>query len=330
MRMTRTGIGELGRLLSQDTGIAAKHAIKRVDRFIGNQHIEPIEAMRGVIGFLARPRARLLVSMDWVEIRTFPCIMLAARIKGRAIPLLWSAYHYQNLFRSQNNIEYGLLRALRTMVPPSTQVLLLADRGFGRTEMARVCQQLGFDYIIRIKPDVYVRCNRFVGKLLDLPVKRGHRRLFMDVAYRKHQPVCLNVAVVWRPDQKVPWFLITSLRKVRALELTKIFAHRMSIEEYFRDSKSLRNGFALRLTLIKSPQRLNRMLLVLAIGYLLLVITGLCASRNYHSGQWCSNNRPGECSLVMVGRITLGRLKFPHIRRMAVQFRTELLRQNWG
>ena len=49
------------------SGIAVKHCIKRVDRFIGNSRIEPSEAMRGLVGWLARPREKPLVSLDWVD-----------------------------------------------------------------------------------------------------------------------------------------------------------------------------------------------------------------------------------------------------------------------
>ena len=79
--------------------------------------------MRGPIQWLARPRQRLLVSLDWVDVRRLRCLVLAARLRGRALPLLWAVYRHQELFRSQNNLEYGLLRLLRTMVPRSTHLM---------------------------------------------------------------------------------------------------------------------------------------------------------------------------------------------------------------
>jgi len=59
-----------------------------------------------------------------------PSLVMAARIRGRAIPLLWAVYRYEDFYRSQNNIGYGMLHAFRTMVPPSVQVIILADRKF--------------------------------------------------------------------------------------------------------------------------------------------------------------------------------------------------------
>jgi hypothetical protein len=325
----RLTLGELGRLLGRQTGIAAKHGIKRVDRFLGNRRVDPVLAMRGAVGWLAQPRKKLLVSLDWVDVRSFHCLVLAARIRGRAIPLLWSVHWDFLLYRSRNNLEYGLLKALRTMVPDSAQVALLADRGFGRAEMARECQKLGFSYIIRIRPDVYVRHAEFTGKLLDLPVHPGQRRMLRNVAYRKHDPVFQHVAVVWEPEEDEPWFLMTNLPRLGAWKLSKYFARRMSIEEYFRDAKSLRNGFALRLTLVSTPERFARLLLVVALAYLLLVMIGLYGSKRFRSGMWCSNNRTGECSLFTIGR-SLPDLPLPRFAHLANALRREILEGNWG
>ena len=328
--MTRASLAELGRCLSGSTSVAAKHTIKRVDRFIGNRRIEPAEAMRGAVRWLARPRKKLLVSLDWVEVRSFHCLVLAARLRGRALPLLWSVYRdTAELHRSQNNREYGLLRLLRTMVPQTTQVVILADRGFGRTEMARACQDLQFDYILRIRPDVYVRHPQFTGKLLDLPLRRGSQRVLRNAAYRKAHPVIQHVVVLWRADQDEPWFLATNLPRWQAKMVSRIYGRRMTIEEYFRDTKSKRNGFALRLTLVRCPKRLERLLLVLALAYWLLVAVGLHATKHFRSGVWCSNNREGECSLFTVGRYMIDHI---HVRLRSVlkALRTELLQGNWG
>lgn len=92
-------------------------------------------------------------------------------------------------------------------------------------------------------------------------------------------------------------------QRLRAKTISAVFGRRMTIEEYFRDTKSKRNGFALRLIQIKDSQRLSRFLLILAFAYILLVTVGLYASKRFRPRQWCSNNRPGECSLFTVGKL---------------------------
>jgi predicted small integral membrane protein len=215
------------------------------------------------------------------------------------------------------------------MVPKSTQVVLLADRGFGRAHMAQQCQTLGFGYILQIQPKVFVRTCRFQGLLKDWPIQRGQSKLLRNVGCRKDHPVPCHVAIIWRPDQEEPWYLITNRADIPVRRLWKVFAYRMSIEEYFRDTKSPRNGFALRLTQIQDSQRLSRFLPLLAWAYILLVAMGLYASKRFRPGQWCSNNRSGECSFFTIGKAMLHRV-LPSPTRLARDLRMELLSPNWG
>ena len=329
MALERASLAQLGRILAVNCGVAVKHCIKRVDRFVGNDRIEPTEAMRGLVQWLAKSREKLLVSLDWVDIRHFHCLVAATRLKGRAIPLVWGVYRYEDYYRSQNNIEYGLLHALRTMIGQSVQVTILADRGFGRAEMARECQKLGFHYIIRIEPTVWVRNRHFNGLLKYYPIGRGHSCLLREVFYRKEKPVSQHVAIVWQRDQEHPWYLMTDDDQLRAKALSKVFAKRMTIEEYFRDAKSKRNGFALRLIQIKDSERLSRFLLILAFAYIFLVAIGLYAVKRFSPGQWCSNNRKAECSLFTIGK-TMQNATLPTVKYLLNTTRREILKQNWG
>jgi len=329
LTLDRASFAELGRRLARGTPETAKSGIKRVDRFVGNSLIEPTEAMRPLIQWLAEPGKPLLVSVDWVELRRFHCLVLAVHFSGRALPLLWAVYRTEDLYRSQNYLEYGLLRVFRTMVPETTPVTLLADRGFGRAEMARTCQQLGFSYILRIKPDVYVACRAFTGRLSDLPIQRGQERMLREVVYRKDGRVCHHLAVVWPDDQNAPWFLATNLPRIQARRLTRIFGHRMTIEEYFRDLKSKRNGFAQRLSLIRDPRRLERWLLILAWIYWVLVAVGLQASKRFSPKHWSSNSRGRECSFFTIGRFMLDRIR-TRLKQLMSNLRKNVLAQKWG
>jgi hypothetical protein len=214
--LIRTSLAEFGRALSVQNNVATKHCIKRSDRFIGNKRVEPIEAMRGIVEWLSLPGKQLLVSIDWVDIRHFKCLVLAGRLKGRAIPLLWAVYKYEDFERSQNNLEYGLLHAFRTMLRTTTQAVILADRGFGRAEMARECKDIGLGYIIRIEPKVWIKAHGFEGKLSNLPGAQGQHFVLHNVEERKLKPVRQHVAVLWQPGHNQPWELMTNLEKLRA------------------------------------------------------------------------------------------------------------------
>lgn len=325
----RLTLAEIGRTMAGQRSIAAKHCIKRVDRFLGNHHIEPATAMEGWIRWFVAPRKQLIVSMDWVDVRQWHCLVLAARFKGRALPLLWAAYGYDQIYRSQNNYEYALLKLLRTMIPASTEIIILADRGFGRAEMARTLHTMGFSYIIRIQPEVWVKHKEFTGKLSELPLKRGIHLMLRNVMYRKERPFEQHVAILWPDGSEQPWFLMTNLAKLQAKKLSKIYGHRMSIEEYFRDCKSKRNGFGLRFSMIKKdPRRLERLLLICAMAYWLLVAVGLYADRRYPPYYWSSSSCC-HYSLFSIGRYML-LTALPPLSLLLKNLKKSVLNQNWG
>ncbi len=305
----RLSLAALGRHLSGPA--LCKHKIKRAWRFCANPRITVADGMRGLIERLGRRRGEpLLVALDWVEIRSFHTLMAAAVFGGRALPLLWASYPEWELYKSQNNLEEGLLRLLRDLVPSPVEIIVLADRGFGRAELTRTCLGLpGLHFLFRIKPDVGVRHPRWRGLLSDYPVRPGIRRVLRQAAYRLTDPVTLNVVIRWKKGlpagRDEPWFLITDLPG-NAAALTALYARRMAVEELFRDDKSLRNGWALRLTQLTEARRLDRLLLIVALAYWLLVGLGLLAQQTYPRALWCSTNREKrgrrQCSAFTIGR----------------------------
>jgi hypothetical protein len=310
MRVERASLGNIGRRMLG----RAKHQIKRCWRFVANDRVEPSCAMRGVAAALVKKRKKpLLVSLDWVDVRGFNVLMAAAVLKGRSVPLCWASCvgtTYDG-HRSRNAFEESLLLVLRSMIPEAVRVILLADRGFGRTELARFCQRYGFRYVIRVKSDVWVEGASYAGNLFDYPVKRGICKLLKGVKYRKTRPVTQNVVIRWvrgLPAKRDEcWFLTTDLDAGPA-RVSDLYRQRMTIEELFRDHKSKRNGWSLRDTRVSTADRLDRLLLVLALAYLLLVGLGLHCRKHYRPGTWCSNNRDDTLCDFAIARAMLGKV----------------------
>ena len=318
-RVSRGTLSAIGRCLPGSA--AAKHRIKRAWRFCDNPRVHPADVMAAVIRRLTRKRKKpLLVALDWTDIRSFHTLMAAAVLKGRAIPLLWATYTDGQFHRSQNAVEEGLLRLLVSLLPPGLAVILLADRGFGRTELAKTCRALQIRFLIRIRPDVCVAHPSYTGRLDDYPVRRGMWRVLAGAEYRSDGAVRLNVVIRWKrglPARRDdPWFLMTDLGGT-AVRLTDLYARRMAVEELFRDGKSGRYGFGLRQTQMRTPARLDRLILVLALALILLVGLGRVARRRYRAGEWCSTNRADECSDFTIGRRMWDRLAHPPERLMA-------------
>jgi hypothetical protein len=331
----RATLANLGRAMAGPT--RCKHRIKRAGRFVANRRVTVADGMAGVVGRLTRRRtAPLIVGLDWVEVRTFHTLVAAAVAGGRSVPLVWASYPERELTKSRNNLEEGLVRLLRSLIPDRVRIVLLADRGFGRAELARTLAGLvNVSFVIRIKPRVRVRHPRFSGKLVDYPVRKGMRRVLRGVRFRSTDPVDVNVAIRWKkglPEHRdEPWFLVTDLSKGSALRLTELYGKRTGVEEFFRDAKSVRNGLALRHTQLTRAGRFDRFVLVLVLAYLLLTGLGLRAMAECRPGEWSSRNTGTPCRAAVVGRTMLGRFALSPAAAIAAIFTITITAgQNWG
>jgi hypothetical protein len=332
MRVERVSLANIGRAMN---GLV-KHQIKRCWRFCANPRVETADAMQGVLRrVLKKRKKKLLISFDWTDIKSFQTLMASAVFKGRSIPICWASCkkHVYDGHKSRNGFEESLLLVLRNMIPQPVKVVLLADRGFGRTELARFCQRHGFSYVIRIQPNVHVRSGSYCGKLIDYPVHKGICKGLKSVAYRSHHTVSQNIVIRWKrglPAKRDEcWFLMTDLQ-AGAAQISQLYGQRMTIEELFRDQKNKRNGWSLRDTQMTCPERLDRLLLILALAYLLLCGIGLIARQTGHPGDWSSSSR-NECSVFTIGRIMLQRLEIPVSDAVAaIIAATEEAVPNWG
>jgi hypothetical protein len=333
LTVQRVSLANIGRALLGD----AKHQIKRCWRFCANERVETADAMRGVVKKVLRKRRKkpLVVSSDWTDVRQFQTLMASVVFKGRSVPICWASCnkHVYDGHRSRNAFEESLLLVLRSMIPAGQRVILLADRGFGRTELARFCQAHGFDYVIRIGPKVHVRCASYTGKLIDYPVRKGICKLLSSVAYRSHHSVTHDIVIRWvrglpaRRDEC--WFLMTSLSAGPA-RISTLYGQRMTIEELFRDAKNKRNGWSLRDTKITRAERFDRLLLILAITYLLLCGVGLVALQTRRPGDWTASSK-NDCSVFTIGRVMITRMtvSVAQVLKTLIEA-TEQAAPNWG
>ncbi len=334
MRCERISLANIGRSLLG----TAKHQIKRCWRFCANQRVEPCQAMSGVIRKLVRKRKKpLVVAVDWTDIRGYWTLMASCVFKGRSTPLLWASVENGRFEKSRNAFEEGLLLKLREAVGEGVRILIVADRGFGRTELGRFCQRYRMHYVIRISPDVWVKSPEYTGKLLDYPVHKGICRVLGNVAYRQENPVRQNIVVRWKrglPKHRDEcWFLMTDLHR-SAEKLSNLYGRRMTIEELFRDQKNKWNGWSLRHTQITKADRLDRLILIMALAYLLLCGIGLIARQILSPACWVSNSRKRACSVFTIGRKLIAKPKLLVVaaHRAFVAVLTASLEEvpNWG
>jgi hypothetical protein len=84
----RVNFAQIGRELVGNV----KHQIKKCWRFCANPRIETADAMRGVLNKILKKRnKRLLVCLDWTDIKGFQTLMASVVFKGRSIPICWAS-----------------------------------------------------------------------------------------------------------------------------------------------------------------------------------------------------------------------------------------------
>jgi hypothetical protein len=321
----RLSLAGIGRAMAEHGDSAAKHAIKRVWRFITNPRIKPVEVMPALLNRLWRRKLRwharqpdrrpLRVSFDWTKVRQFHTLMAAVVVQGRALPLCWQSYRSRVQGRSQNALEYAMLRTIRSILGPDIQIVILADRGFGRAGLIEECQKLGLGYLVRISNDVIVQGAAYTGNLKDYTLRRGECRFWKKVRYRADGLVTTNLVLRWKKGlvgkKDQPWYLATSLGardRAAARQISDLYALRFDIEELFRDTKNEHLGWSLAKTRIVKADRLDRMILIAALAYVLLVALGLWCREHRKARLWASNNRQHDLSAFAIGRVMLNRL----------------------
>jgi hypothetical protein len=326
-RITLAGIG---RELAASRESSAKHAIKRAWRFCANERVEPATVMLAVMTRLWRRRLKwhqrladrrpLLISLDWTKVRSLHVLMAAVVVEGRALPLCWASYRSLTLHKSQNVLEEAMLLQIKAALPAGLRIVILADRGFGRAALLATCQRLQLEYLIRIDSDVIVGTERWSGNLKHYPVQRGIAQYWQGVSYRSDGLVRTHLVIRWKQGlggkKDQPWYLATSLGRSDfgaatgrlAVRISDLYALRFDIEELFRDAKNEHLGWSLGKTRMHRPGRLDRLMLVLALAYVLLVGLGLWCRQHLKPRLWASNNRGRELSAFAVGRVMLLRV----------------------
>ena len=151
------GVAVIGKSLAQARGLLPKHAIKQVDRLLSNPRIEAWDVFASWVPEMVGPRTDIVVAMDWTDYDADGQATLALKLvtrHGRATPLIWLSVLKDELSTARNDYEDVCLRRLAKVLPDDVKVTLLA--GFADTKLFGFLDELGFDYVIRLKGNTNV------------------------------------------------------------------------------------------------------------------------------------------------------------------------------
>lgn len=272
-------VGALGRALAVAKELDGKHAIKQVDRLFSNTGVDVWKLFGNWVPFVAGQRPEIVVALDWTDFDQDNQSTIALHLvtkHGRATPLLWKSVVKSELKDWRNEHEDALLERFREVVPPTTKVTVLADRGFGDHKLYELLKdQLGFDFVIRFRGVIKVTDEKGETRAAeDWVPDTGRPRTIKKARVTKTQREVAAVVCVHAKGMAEPWHLATSREDLAGAAVVKLYGRRFTIEESFRDLKNLRFGLGLTDTRISSPERRDRILLVGAIAASLLTLLG--------------------------------------------------------
>ncbi len=199
-------------------------------------------------------------------------LMLAVRFGERALPVAWRVETTQGAIGFET--QRALLDTVAPWVPPSARVTLLGDRFYGTADLIGWCQQRGWDDQLRLKGNLVV----FDGNDKTTTKACAADRIFYleDVALTGKR-VRTHIGMVQDPGHPDPWIIALSEKPgyLKTLE----YSRRWGLEPMFSDFKS--RGFGIEDTHIQYPERLGRLILIMALALYWSVSTGLWDARHH-------------------------------------------------
>lgn len=332
----KAALTQLGRNRAGNAHV--KHHIKAVDRLLGNRHLhrECTEVYRGVAQTLFAGVKRPVLAVDWSDFecgggRKWAMIQAAVPVGGRAVVVYTRVFPFKRYNSPGAHREF--LHGLKLVLPEGCLPILITDAGF-RGPWFRAVEELGWEWVGRVRNKIkYLNeqtgrwcftdslyktatpVMRYIGRVLLSPRFGYYFRLYLVRAYapasggRRRKNNRRPNSKMYRKLHRAPWLLATSLPHERGSErrIKQLYATRMQIEETLRDTKSHRWGFGLRYARSGSKDRIQILLLVIALAALVLWLVGL-AGRALNLARHLQANtitRRAVLSTPFIGRLLL-------------------------
>ena len=144
---------------------------------------------------------------------------------------------------------------------------LLGDRFYGTADLIGWCQERGWDYRLRLKGNLVVFDGSGRTTTGQCAKDRVHSLEDVELTGRRART---HIGIIHDPGHAEPWIIAMSAKPgyLKTLE----YGGRWGIEAMFSDFKS--RGFGIEDTQLRYPDRLDRLILVMALALYVAVSTG--------------------------------------------------------
>jgi hypothetical protein len=256
---------------------------RRCQRWLANSRIDAESLygplIRWAIQGWQNPDQALHLALDTTMLWNRICVVVVSVVcHGRAIPLLWQTLEHPSASVSAA-VSIGLLERADRLLAGFAAITLLADRAFPCAELLGWLEhQPGWTYVMRLPGDTEIHGTAApLGcQVRRLRLRRGQCRGFRNVRLWADGSCTANLVLAHPTGLPVeePWYLISNAEP--ALDLVWSYGRRFCCEQLFRDQKS--GVFQLADSRLRDPQRIDRLLLVVAIAVLAGSLQGYALS----------------------------------------------------
>ena len=272
-------ISLIGQGYASAKGKVTKHAIKQVDRLLGNDKFAVWAYFEYWIEQTMGARTSVIIALEWTEFDKDNQSTLALYLTtshGRSTPLLWKTYKKSTIKGKRVKYEKKILQRLKKLSPENIVITILADRGFGYVEFYTELERLGFHYVVRFKGNINVFNSKGEVKTAKEWVSKDGRAKRLEnakVTLSKEKKVAV---VVCTQDKKMkePWCLASDNPELKTAEIVNYYSKRWGIEPTFRDQKDIRFGMGMYNISVSKPIKRDRLFFLAAISCVLLTILG--------------------------------------------------------
>lgn len=247
------------------------HRYQYISRVLGNSHIDTDDVMRVYVGEIFRRQYEagetIVLALDQSKVNEgHEVLMVSVRMRERALPVAWRVRQTKGPIGW--SVQHELLEAVRHWLPEDARVLLTGDRFYGTARLIGWCQEAGWGYRLRMKGNITLQHQG--GEIITREVVQLMPEGLVN-AELYGSGVFTNIGVLHEDGHKEPWIIAMNVTPSAYKVLD--YGMRWGIEAMFSDFKT--RGFGITQSQIKKPDRLARLILVLALAMYWAVSTGV-------------------------------------------------------
>ena len=247
-----------------------------ISRLLGNERIDTGEVMAPfaseVLGRVSAGGQTVVVIIDQTKANdAHQAVVVAVRVGGRSLPIAWRVKETEGSIGFAE--QKAALDAAVALLPKDARVVLMGDRFYGSPDLIAWCRKQGWDWRLRLKGDLLVFEEGGESTVAQC-FARGERMLTGVELTGKR--VKTNIGMVHEDGHPEPWFIAMS--DTPTTGRTFDYGLRWGIEAMFSDFKS--RGFGLEDSQLQRVDRMERLILVMALALYWAVSTGMWAAEN--------------------------------------------------